>query len=60
MFTTVVIFVLLLSAVVGILVYLHGRITKKKSAQMRYVIAVDNSLWVRLSTFNKTIISMAF
>ena len=54
------IFVLLLSAVVNVLVYLQGYISKKNVAQMSYAIAVDDSSWARLSTFKGVIVGNAF
>ena len=60
MIPSVVVFVLLVSTVVDVLVNLQGCIMNKKSAQTRSAIAVANSVWARLSNFNRTIIGMAF
>ena len=59
MFPSVMIFILLLSPAVDILVYSQGHIAKKKAAPKISAIAVANSLWERLITFKRTIISMA-
>ena len=60
MFTSVMIIVLLLSAVVDVSLYPQGRIRKKKATQKISVIAVANSVWARLSNFNETTIGMEF
>ena len=47
MFPSVMIFVLLISAVVNLLVYSQFCIAKKKAVQTSFAIAVANSIWER-------------
>ena len=60
MFPSVMIYVLLPSAVFDILVYSQGCITKGKATQKRSAIAVANYVWEISSTFKTPIISMEF
>ena len=60
MISSVMIFVLLFSAVVDVFVYSQGHIAKKKEAQTRYAIAVANSFLPRSSKFKRMIIGMDF
>ena len=60
MFTGVMIFVILLSAVVDVLLYLQSCIANKKAAQTSSDIAVANSVWARLNAFKRTITGNAF
>ena len=60
MFTGVMIFVILLSAVVDVLLYSQSCIANKKAAQTSSDIAVANSVWARLNAFKRTITGNAF
>ena len=59
MFPSVTIFVLMVSVVVEILLYLRGHIVKKNAVQTSSAIDVSNYVWARSSTFKRTIIGKA-
>ena len=60
MFPSVMIYVLLPSAVFDILVYSQGCITKGKATQKRSAIDVANYVWARSINFKRMIIGMDF
>ena len=54
------IFIIFISAVFSVLVYLQGCIAKKNASQMSSSIDVAGSIWAKLSTFKGKIVSNAF
>ena len=60
MFPSLMVFVILLSAVLDVLVYLQDRIAKRKAAYTSSAIAISKSVWARSSNFRRKIISNYF